>query len=446
MKFNTNLLAATAFVAVASLLSSCDLPTFPSDVADSKIATKTFTSYDAVTVPAVDATLSNDFMRGFDASMISAIEDTGELFYDEDNSQKDPLAILKQHGVNWIRLRLWNNPEVDATAIPAGDNNLIRTVAIAKRAKSLGLNVLLDIHYSDSWADPTNQKCPSAWSSISTATEMATKIYDYTYDVLDALNTASATPDMIQIGNEIDKGLLVTGCGATAVQGDIDSHADNLALYLNNASTAVRLACPKAKVMIHLSRGGYNGLYTAWFGKSVTVDGNATTMAEGVDFDVIGLSYYPTESSHKTLVDLKSNIASLIATYAKEVVVAETSYGWTLSYGDNTSNLFYTDDEEQAYTNLVTTDETSANYNADDFVLSKDDDGNNVIAGTPQNQANVIRSIIEATAASGGEGVFYWGGDWIPATNIADNYENQALFDFSGKCLPSMNVFSVTMR
>jgi arabinogalactan endo-1,4-beta-galactosidase len=442
MKHTLPLLAAT-FAATALLLSSCEVPTYPSSEADANVATKTFTSYDSVTVKSIDATVSSDFMRGMDCSTIYAIEQAGAKFYDEDNTEKDPLAIMKEHGVNWVRLRIWNNPYAE-TSLPAGACDLAKTKAIAVRAKALGMKVLLDFHYSDTWADPDSQKMPAAWTSLTTVAAVTDAIYDYTYDTLVSLNEAGCLPDMVQLGNEIDTGIFTSGCATTDVQGDVSAHAANFAAYLNAAATATRLAAPKAKIMIHVSRGGNAAVSTSFFNRIATHSGAAATVAE-VDFDVIGLSYYPYLSSHGTLSELKSNMASVKSVYAKDVCIAETSYGWSSSkYGDTTSNDFWTDDEQQAYTQLVT---TGSGGNESDFVITETTVSGttaNAIEGTPQNQANVVRAIMQVTAEDGGLGVFYWGGDWICADGIKDNWENQALFDIDGKCLPSMNVFSVT--
>lgn len=409
------------------LLASCSTPSYPSSDAEENIAKKTLTTYDAVTVNKVDAALGSDFIRGMDASMVYALEKAGATYYNEDGTETDVLAIMKKHGVNWIRLRVWNDPRSN-TEIPAGENDLVRTKAIAKRAKDLGMKVLVDFHYSDTWADPDSQETPTMWSAIDTIGALATAVNEYTYEAIEELIDAGATPDMVQIGNEIDSGLFLTGGKVTAKVG-----TSNLSTVLNAASSAVRLAAPGAKVMIHLSRGGNASLFTSFFNNYATHSGTAATVA-AVDFDVIGLSYYPYYASHGTLAKLAANMVSLKSVYGKDVVIAETSYGWTTGYGDSTSNIFYTSQETQAYTNLAATG------NASDFVIGSDGAS---IPASIQNQANVIRAVIQATAESGGLGIFYWGGDWIPADGIGDSWENQALFDFDGVALPSLNVFSV---
>lgn len=441
MKHTLIMTAAVSAAAAAVLFASCTVSSYPSS--DSKAASGTaFTAYDSVTVNAVDASLSGDFMRGVDCSTVYEIEQLGGKYYDEDNTQKDPLAIMKEHGVNWVRLRIWNNP-YKAAELPAGACNLASVKAVAVRAKALGMKVLLDFHYSDTWTDPDSQAMPSDWSALTTVDDVASAVYDYTYSTLKAMDASGCLPDMVQIGNEIESGLFISGCADASVQGDTAAHAANLAVYLKAASTAVRLADPSAKIMLHVSRGGNASVSTGFLDRFAAHTSAAATVAE-VDFDVVGLSYYPYESSHKTLAELKSNMASIKSAYGKDVCIAETSYGWSSSaYGDTTSNAFWTDDEQEAYSQLVT---TGTGGNESDFVITQttvNGTAANAVEGTPQNQADVVRSVIQATAEAGGLGVFYWGGDWICVTGIKDNWENQALFDIQGKCLPSMNVFSV---
>lgn len=462
MKSSIVLLTAAA-AASSLLLASCTTPSYPSS--DAKISSTSFTSYDAVTVPAVSATLSDTFMRGVDCSTVYAIEQTGAKYYDEDNTEKDPLAVMKEHGVNWVRLRIWNNPSAAAT-LPAGACDLARTKAVAKRAKALGMKVLLDFHYSDTWADPVHQIIPAAWTSLTTITELSSAVYDYTYDTLKSMSDAGCAPDMVQLGNEIEDGMFLTttsavtdsavNCAASDVNAYLSEGTSgtyksvtassvtksNLAAVLNAAASAVRLADPDAKVMLHLSRGGDQAVTTAFLDKYAAHSGTAATVAS-VDFDVVGLSYYPFYSSHKTLGELKTNMAYIKSAYGKDVLVAETSYGWSCTAsGDDTSNTFYLDNEQTAYTELVT-----EGSNESDFAITETTYKNKTakaIAATPQNQANVVRAVIQATAQEGGIGVFYWGGDWIVAKGIGDAWENQALFDIQGKCLPGMNVFNVT--
>lgn len=389
----------------------------------------TRTDSDTVTYT-VDATLSNGYMRGFDASMVSVLEEDGVKYCTSDGTVKDIFTILKNNGVNWIRIRVWVKP----TGYPDynkadGDNSTSRTVAIAKRVKSAGLNLLLDFHYSDYWADPGKQYCPSEWKNISSVSDMSAKIKEYTEAVLTELNNNSATPDMVQIGNEINTGILTSQCKSTDIQGDISGHTSNLVAYLNAGASAVRAKAPNAKIMIHMAEGGNSYLQTL-YGKLTSVD-----------YDVIGLSYYPFFTSHKTLNDLSSNISSLKSMYNKEVVIAETSFAWTCEYNDNTNNqLWYTGDDcslVQAVTNLVSSDGSTI-YTG---VKTSSYRGKNIVTASVENQAQVVRAIMEVSAKAGATGIFYWGGDSVSGNHLESTMENQAFFDFDNKALSSLAVF-----
>lgn len=371
-----------------------------------------------------------DFMRGFDASMVSQIEENGGIYRTESGLQKDIFEILKENGVNWIRLRLWHSP--DATK-SAGDNTLERTLQIAKRIKENDLKFLLDIHYSDTWADPANQKRPAAWDSCTTIKELSEKNSEYTTEVLETLK--SAQPDMVQIGNEINPGMLVTNSGANSIteyaeptcsSWKSDESTKNLGIILDSAAESVRKFNPDIKIVIHLSSQKGDNLEW-WFKKF-----------PALDFDYIGLSYYP-YYEHGTLDELKSNIKNLKEKTGKEILVAETAWAWTDKWSDQTPNLFGDSQKIQGAKNLknyikkmkIQTSTCTASNGTKETGINT----------TQENQTAVIQAIFNAVSESGGCGVFYWGGDWIPAQNIQNNWENQALFDFSGNALKSLKVF-----
>lgn len=385
-----------------------------------------------------------DFMRGFDASIVSQIEENGGIYRTASGSEKDVFEILKENGVNWIRLRLWHSPDAKKSA---GDNTLQRTVQIAKRIKENNLSFLLDIHYSDTWADPASQKRPAAWDSCATTEELTAKVSEYTAEILEALKDFQ--PDMIQIGNEINPGMLVTKSGADSIEDfakpccsswKSEESAENLGEILNAAAKSIRKFNPDIKIMIHLSSKNGDNLEW-WFRKFIVLkDGNPSDriISSDLDFDYIGLSYYPFYD-HGTLDSLKSNIQNLKEKTGKQVLVAETSWAWTDGWSDETPNLFGDDQKIQGAKNLK-------NYISK--IKTKESTrkaARNVrpeqIDATPETQAAVLKVIFNAVAESGGCGLFYWGGDWIPAKNIQNNWENQAMFDFSGKALPALKVF-----
>ena len=266
---------------------------------------------------------SDEFIKGMDLSSLEAVEDAGGEFFDGNgNKINDILQYLKaDKDVNYVRLRIWNNP---TTSFDAGDYcNKEHTIEMAQRIKQAGLKFLLDFHYSDTWADPSYQSKPEAWKNLNFS-ELKQAVYDYTADILNSLNTVGAYPDMVQVGNEISGGMLWE-------DGYIDN-LDNLAELLNSGISAVRDTTPinqKTKIMIHLAEGGDKERFEYFFDNMI---------ARGVtDFDVIGMSYYP--YWHGTPQDLKNNMNNIVKRYQKEVVVAETSYPQTYEDADSQPNL-----------------------------------------------------------------------------------------------------------
>ena len=442
--------AAALALACGLLLVSCETPSYPSEAAASAVTKKTFTSRADVTINDVSSTLPSDFMRGFDASMVYAVEKAGGVYYNENDEAEDIFNILKRNGVNWIRLRVWNDPDwTDSGSQGWNDLNVTKTLAV--RAKAAGMKLLLDFHYSDTWADPTNQKMPAAWADLSSADDVADALRDYTYDVLQTLCAAGAAPDMVQLGNENEVGLFLSGSkngvsAAFSTTDATDQTKANFAAFIKAGALAVRQACPDAKTALHFSRGGD---YSKWSGVLTYL-----LNTSGLDsyIDAVGLSYYTYWNTHLNVSSLQNAIQSATAVFGKEVFVAETSYGWIgpetadiYWSDDGVSNEFYTKHEVQACANIgsaLLNDSANAFETA---LVEKGDStysGQTCLPGSVQNQASVTRAIIDATASVGGSGVFYWGGDWIKA--VPGNYENQALFDFDGKVLPSIKVFSVS--
>ena len=377
------------------------LPPLPSDV--------------SIHVNPVDG-LNPDSIMGADVSMLSEMEANGAKFY-ENGVAKDCLQILRDHGVNWIRLRIWNDPtDAKGAALGGGNNDLKVDSALAARAKALGFKFLLDFHYSDWWADPGKQNMPKAWAGMK-LDQLGTALYDYTSTVIKGLAKAGAMPDMVQIGNEINGGMMWP-VGATSPQGTVTIGGfDGLAGLLKSGIKAVRDADPnradpqrRTKIVIHLANGGDNGLYHTVF--------DALT-ARGVDFDVIGLSYY--SYWHGALAGLVANMNDISKRYNKPVAVVETAYANSLANFDSTANLF----DENAQKN--------GGYLA-----------------TVQGQATSVRDVIAAVAQvpdGKGLGVFYWEPDWyaVPGagwqTGQGDEWDNQAMFDPQGDALQSMYVF-----
>ena len=346
-------------------------------------------------------------IRGADISTLKKVEDNGGSFYDK-GKRKDPLVILRRHGVNYVRLKIWKDPvNVD------GYNDLSQTVEMAKRAKKKGLKLLLDFHYSNFWADPGRQDKPTAWVGLSPAA-LEQAVYDHTAETMQALKKAHALPEMVQIGNELNSGMLWPD-GKTWGEGS--GGFDRLAPLLRAGINGVRdVAGPKVKIMLHLADGGDNGLYRWWFGE--------ITKRGVTDFDVIGLSFYP--YWHGTLEQLAANMADISEHYDKDVVVVETAYAFTLEDGDGYPNIFGA--EQQAAGGYPATVAGQADFLRD------------------------LREVVQNVPGGRGLGVFYWEPTWIPAAGAGwrsgegNAWDNQALFDFDGNALPSLSALGAPLK
>ena len=248
---------------------------------------------------------------GADISFLPQLEARGLKFSDK-GVEKDAIQILKDHHFNYIRLRIFNNPAADSGYSPGkGFCDLPHTLAMAKRVKAAGLKLLLDFHYSDTWADPQKQFKPLAWKELHGAA-LAQAVHDYTKEVLLALQAQGTLPDMVQVGNEINHGMLWPD--AHVQLSDSLARYDTLAQLAQAGSRAVREVNPKTLVMLHIALGGQTQLSNAWLDRMV---------AHKVDFDVIGESYYP--KWHGTIPDLKANLTQLARRYPQDIVVVEYS-------------------------------------------------------------------------------------------------------------------------
>lgn len=259
------------------------------------------------------------FANGADVSWLPQMEANAYIFYDTDGTQKECLQLLKDRGINTIRLRVWVNPSTDKLN---GHCSKAETIAMAIRAKNIGMRVMIDFHYSDSWADPSKQTKPAAWTSH-TFSALLTDVYNHTYDVLNDLKTAEVTPEWVQIGNEIPGGILWPE-GST-------SNWSQLAQLLNKGYDATKAIDPSIKVVIHLDKGNDNSRFKTFFDKATT---------NGVKYDVIGMSYYPHylgSDYTSTIVDLESNLKDMSSRYNKEVMVVEI--GGDNFYPQNTFDM-----------------------------------------------------------------------------------------------------------
>jgi arabinogalactan endo-1,4-beta-galactosidase len=245
------------------------------------------------------------FAKGADVGWLPQMEATGYKFYDTDGSQKDCLKLLKDRGMNTIRLRVWVNPSDDKAS---GHCSAAETVVMAIRAKRMGMRIMIDFHYSDTWADPAKQAKPAAWANHSFA-ELLNDVYNHTFDVLTALKAAGVTPEWVQVGNEIPGGMLWPE-GST-------SNWSQLAQLLNKGYDATKAINPNIKVIVHVDEGNNNAKFRWFFDNA---------KANNVKYDVIGLSYYPywiKKDYSETIADLEFNLKDMASRYDKEVMVVE---------------------------------------------------------------------------------------------------------------------------
>lgn len=250
---------------------------------------------------------ASPFIKGADISWLPQMEATGYKFYNDNGNEEDCFKILKDHGINSIRLRTFVNPSDDKTN---GHCNKAETIAMAVRANKWGMKVMIDFHYSDSWADPGKQKKPAAWEGHDFPT-LLNDLYGYTFDVMSGLKTAGVLPEWVQVGNEIVGGMVYP-------EGSY-SNWGQLAQLINKGYDAVKAVSPQSMVILHVDQGNDNGRFRWWFD-------NAT--ANGAKYDVVGLSYYPywlSGSPDYTLSigDLGNNLNDMVSRYGKAVMVVE---------------------------------------------------------------------------------------------------------------------------
>ncbi|MBS1950176.1 MAG: arabinogalactan endo-1,4-beta-galactosidase [Cytophagales bacterium] len=245
------------------------------------------------------------FAKGADVSWLTQMEASGIKFYNSQGTQQECMSLLKDLGINSIRLRAWVNP-------PAGWNNTKDVVAKAVRAQALGMRIMIDFHYSDTWADPSHQPKPAAWSTFNIG-QLTTAVSTYTTGVMDTLKLSGITPDWVQIGNETNDGMLWEDGRASASMA-------NFANLIKAGYAAVKSVSPTSQVIVHLSNGYDNSLFTWMF------DG---LKANGVSWDIIGMSLYPAYAPQGNSgwaavnTNCLSNMTSLIARYGTPVMVVE---------------------------------------------------------------------------------------------------------------------------
>jgi arabinogalactan endo-1,4-beta-galactosidase len=252
-----------------------------------------------------EAVKETNFAKGADISWLTQMETYGLKFYDANGTQKDCIQILKEKGINSIRLRAWVHPS-------DGWNNTKDVVVKALRAKALGMKIMIDFHYADSWADPGKQPKPADWASLS-FDALKTTLHDYTKHVMDTLQLNNITPDWVQIGNETNDGMLWE-------DGRASTNMSNFAALLKSGYSAVKEASQSTKVIVHISNGWDNGLFR-WMFDGLT--------SNGVEYDIIGMSLYPSVSGWPALNNqCLTNMNDMVQRYNKPVMIVEVGMSY----------------------------------------------------------------------------------------------------------------------
>lgn len=271
-------------------------------------------------------TLSAQKYVGGDISMLTKYEEAGVVYKDKNQNTVQPLAFFKQEGLNAMRVRLFVDPSKDNDKAVCQDLAYVK--ALGKRIKEAGLQLMVDFHYSDSWADPGKQWTPDSWKNLNDE-QLANKVYEYTTDCLTQLKNAGAAPDLIQTGNEISYGMLWGSKGTTDNRCYTTSSAGNWNRFFNllkHAGQACREICPDAKIILHSERVPKPSVLTDFFDR---MKNNA------IDYDIIGLSYYP--AFHGSLQTLATALSTLEAkNYGKDIMIVETGYSYAWSLDDTT--------------------------------------------------------------------------------------------------------------
>lgn len=326
--------------------------------------------------------ITEEVIRGADMSFLPLIESEGTQ-YKHNGQTQDALVTLKNAGCNAVRIRLWVNP-IDATS------SFNEVKSLSSRVKQQGMKVWLTVHYSDTWADPGSQTKPTAWQNLS-FTDLKNTMTTYTTQIMDEIN-----PDIIQIGNETNDGMLWP-------EGRLSTNESQYVQLVTSAIQVVRSKSTTTKIMLH--HAGISG--SDWYFSKV---GN-------LDFDYIGLSYYPIFHG-KSLVNLQNTMNSLGTTYNKKIVIAETAYPFTLGFNDFTNNIVGLSNQ------LIP-----------------------AFQATEMGQKSFLSALKNTiNQSSHGIGFCYWGSEWVafrgPTASNGSSWENQALWDFNNNSLPILEEFN----
>jgi arabinogalactan endo-1,4-beta-galactosidase len=341
-------------------------------------------------VIAVPGLAADEFIAGADFSHLRFFEDRG-IVYKVNGQTQDGLTILKNHGINCVRLRIFTSSAAQAQA-DAYDytNNLDYVLPLAVRVKNAGLKFLLDFHYSDTWADPGKQTKPAAWTNL-TLVQLQQQMHDYTSNTVVVLKNAGAMPDYVQVGNEITTGML---WNSGKVSGNTNTSWSNLASLMKAAINGIKDAAPTnvPKIIVHIDRGG-DWPTTQWFYDNL--------VNQQVPFDIIGESYYAWW--HGPLTNVQICLSNAAVRYGRPVVIAETAFPWA-----NSTNLYG-------------------------------------IPATPQGQVQYVTElakIVKGVPGGKGAGIFWWGTEYQQLSGYSlAGFDQRSFFGSDANALPVLDTF-----
>ncbi|WP_157207965.1 glycoside hydrolase family 53 protein [Mariniflexile maritimum] len=374
MKFYSNILFFVALINLSSCQNAPEAPDEPEKEIEKEIT----------------------FYYGADLSYVNEMEDCGAVYKNSQGISENPYKIVADAGANLVRVRLWNNPTW------TNYSNLSDVKETISKAKQQKMKVLLDFHYSDTWADPSNQLIPAAWENQINNTEaLGELLYNYTFNTLSELKKEGLTPDIVQIGNEINPMILQSKTLVWPINWTRNAY------LINKGISAVRNFSNKVAVMLHIAQPE-NGLW--WFEQA--------TAAGVTDYDWIGLSYYPIWSEYK-LNNVATPLKTLITTYKKRLMIVETAYPFTLENADAANNIL----DEKA-----------------------------LISGYPatqQGQLDYLNALKTKIKEAGGEGLIYWEPAWVSTQCSTlwaqgSHWDNATLFDHNYKPTLGMQFYNAS--
>jgi arabinogalactan endo-1,4-beta-galactosidase len=346
---------------------------------------------------AIQSACAKEFYIGADISAAATLEKGGAV-YRENNEPNDLFAILKNNGFNTVRLRIFVNPNKENIVT----NDLPYTLDLAKRAKAHNMKLLLNFHYSDTWADPQKQYKPAAWANMP-FDELKQTVQSYTASVIETFKKENVLPDMVQVGNEITPGMLWPD-GRVGGDYENDAQWEKFTSLLKAGIAGVRQGAGDSNViiMLHIDQGGKKSV-TKWFFDNIN--------KRSVPYDIIGVSYYPWW--HGKIEDLNDNLNYIAAELKKDVIVVETGYPY-----------------------------------AENFRM-KSSDANNVFPLTPQGQYDLLYTVTKTvldTPDNRGRGVFYWFPESVPLPGRGRMGGGLGLFDPNGNVLPGAKAFTDAVK